>query len=54
MLSVGDGVIATDRHGRIEIMNEVAQQPTGWSAGEAVGKPFEQVFNIIDESTRKT
>lgn len=53
LLSVGDGVIATDRHGRIEIMNEVAQQLTGWSAGEAVGKPFEQVFNIIDESTRK-
>lgn len=53
LLSVGDGVIATDRHGRIEIMNEVAQELTGWPGDEAIGKPFEQVFNIVNESTRQ-
>ena len=31
LLSVGDGVIATDEHGRVEIINSVAQTLTGWS-----------------------
>lgn len=53
LLSVGDGVIATDRHGRVEIINEVAQHLTGWSGTEALGQPFGQVFKIIDEQTRE-
>jgi diguanylate cyclase (GGDEF)-like protein/PAS domain S-box-containing protein len=48
---VGDGVIATDQHGQIEIINEVAQRLTGWSEAEALGRPFEQVFVTVDEQT---
>lgn len=53
LLSVADGVISTDNFGNILIINKVAEQLTGWSKTEALGKPLERVFNIIDEFTRK-
>jgi len=49
--SIGDALIATDRQGNITMMNPVAEQLTGWSQTEAVGKPIEQVFNIACEDT---
>lgn len=52
LYSIGDGVITTDTEGRIKIMNQVAEQLTGWTQQEACGKPLEEVFNIINESTR--
>ncbi|MBM4090641.1 MAG: PAS domain S-box protein, partial [Planctomycetes bacterium] len=50
--SIGDGVIATDAAGRVTRMNLVAEQLTGWSETEALGKPIEQVFHIVNEETR--
>ena len=35
--SIGDGVITTDREGRIEYLNPVAEQLSGWSGAEARG-----------------
>ena len=52
--SIGDAVIATDANGRIEYMNPVAIQFTGWSAAEAQGLPLKQVFNIINEISRES
>ena len=49
LLSVGDGVITTDQDGRIEIINDIAQELTGWSEEEAVGKPFDEVFVTVDQ-----
>ncbi len=51
--SIGDAVIATDRNGRITLMNPVAQRLTGWVEQQALGAPLEAVFNIINEDTRK-
>ncbi len=51
--SIGDAVIATDREGRVEVMNPVAERLTGWSEGEARGRPLEDVFRIISEETRE-
>lgn len=51
--SIGDGVITTDMHGRIALINRVAEQLTGWSSDEAVGRPVEDVFVIIHEKTRE-
>jgi len=52
MNSIGDGVISCDADGRVQIMNPVAQTLTGWSQAEAHGKPLEEVFQIISETTR--
>lgn len=50
--SIGDGVIATDSRGLITHLNPVAEQVSGWSLAEAAGKPFSEVFRIINERTR--
>ncbi len=49
--AIGDGVIATDLRGRVELLNPVAETLTGWTNEEARGKPAEDIFRIIHEST---
>lgn len=53
LLSVGDGVISTDNRGKIKIMNPIAEKLTGWSKEEALGKPLEDVFQVINEITKE-
>ncbi|WP_414660325.1 PAS domain-containing sensor histidine kinase [Horticoccus sp. 23ND18S-11] len=50
--SIGDAVLAADTAGRITRMNRVAEQLTGWSFGEAEGRPTEEVFRVVHEKTR--
>ncbi|MDB5292818.1 MAG: hypothetical protein JWL69_4059 [Phycisphaerales bacterium] len=50
--SIGDAVIATDGDTRITFMNPVAERLTAWPQAEAVGRPLEQVFKIVNEETR--
>ncbi|HWR17925.1 MAG TPA: ATP-binding protein [Terriglobales bacterium] len=52
--SIGDAVIATDVEGCITFMNPIAEQATGWKLTEASGLPLENVFRIVNESTRLT
>jgi diguanylate cyclase (GGDEF)-like protein/PAS domain S-box-containing protein len=51
--SIGDAVITTDASGCIEYLNPVAENLTGWSAGEAQGLPLQRVFHIISDETRE-
>ena len=51
--SIGDAVIATDVDGKITFMNGVAEQLTGWALSEVLQNPVKQVFNIINEQTRR-
>lgn len=51
--SIGDGVIATDDQGRVTSLNPVAQNLTGWELPDALGRPLEEVFVIINEDSRK-
>lgn len=53
LISVGEGVISTDSKGRIVFMNKVSEKLTGWTQEEAINKPFEKVFNAINEQTRE-
>ncbi len=50
--SIGDAVLATDVAGRVTFLNPVAESITGWTATEAVGRTVEEVFRIVNESTR--
>jgi PAS domain S-box-containing protein len=51
--SIGDGVIATDEDSGVVFMNGVAEELTGWSQAEAMGKSIGQVFHIVNEGTRQ-
>jgi len=51
--SIGDGVITCDPEGRVQMMNPVARELTGWNQSEASGQPLEKVFRIVNEKTRE-
>ena len=51
--SIGDAVIATDVRGRIVFMNPVAEHLTGWQTDAARGRVCGDVFNIINEKSRR-
>ncbi len=53
LMSVGDGVIATDAEGKIRLMNPSAERLTGWKQEEAQGVKFCEVFKIVDEGSRR-
>jgi len=47
--SIGDGVVTTDAGGYVVYMNPVAEELTGWQAGDAEGLSLADVFRVIDE-----
>ncbi len=51
--SIADGVIRTDINGKILLINKVAEELTGWTQEEAIGRDLSQVFHIISEETRE-
>ena len=53
LLSVGDGIIATDTSGRITVMNPIAEGLTGWSQTGAAGRDLEEVFAIVGRADRR-
>ncbi len=53
LMSIADGVIATDAEGRIKFLNPVAERLTGWSSQDAGGLTIEQVFSVTDEKAGK-
>lgn len=52
LASIGDAVIATNEQGEVTFMNAVAETLTGWKKEEALGKPLEAIFCIVNEFTR--
>ncbi|HEX5514583.1 MAG TPA: EAL domain-containing protein [Gammaproteobacteria bacterium] len=49
--SIGDGVLTTDIDGFVTSLNLVAERLTGWSHGEARGRPLSEVLRLLDEAT---
>jgi PAS domain S-box-containing protein len=49
--SIGDAVIVTDARGGITFMNPAAEALTGWSGADGAGRPFTDVFRIVNEQT---
>jgi two-component system, cell cycle sensor histidine kinase and response regulator CckA len=52
LYGIGDGVIATDTRARVTRINPMAEDLTGWVEAEAIGRPIEEVFRIVNEQTR--
>jgi len=52
--SIGDAVIVTDMLGKVELLNPIAEDLTGWKNEEVQGKPLDEIFNIVNEENHKT
>lgn len=50
--SIHDGVIVTDIDARVILMNKVAEDLTGWTESDAVGKPLSKILRTIDIETQ--
>ena len=46
---IRDGVITVDIEGRVEYLNPIAEQLSGWSNGEARGQLLKDVYHVVDE-----
>ena len=46
--SLSDGVIATSADGVVRFLNPAAQVLTGWMPIEAIGKPIEEIYPLLD------
>jgi PAS domain S-box-containing protein len=51
LLSIRDGVISTDRDGIVLLYNNAAQNITGFSQAEVLGKNVNDVMQILDENS---
>ena len=49
--SIGDGVISADIQGRVALINKAAEELTGWSEDEAMGRPVDEIFCTLQEKT---
>jgi PAS domain S-box-containing protein len=49
--SLGEGLITTDKKGRVVFMNPAAERFTGWNWREAKKKMLHKVFNAVNEKT---
>jgi two-component system sensor histidine kinase EvgS len=51
--SIGDAVLTTDAAGLVTRLNPSAEQLTGWTQEEAIGRPVSEIFRIINQDTRQ-
>jgi PAS domain S-box-containing protein len=51
LASIGDGVLVTDPHGRVTMVNREAERITGWASNEARGKELSEIFKVMNERT---
>ncbi len=49
--SIGDGVVSTDRDGRISYLNPAAEQMVGQTLAQAAGRPFGEVVHLYDQAS---
>jgi diguanylate cyclase (GGDEF)-like protein/PAS domain S-box-containing protein len=49
--SIGDGVVTTDSECRVEYLNPIAEDLTGWKLDDASGRPIDEIFRGFHEET---
>jgi len=50
---VRDAVISTDIESNITYMNQEAEKLTGFSRQDSIGRPLQEIFQVIDMNTRR-
>lgn len=53
LASLGEGVLTTNIQGVVEYLNPVAEYLTGWSRSDARGRSLQEVYQIVEEGSRK-
>ena len=48
--SIADGVVATDKEGKVQLLNKVAEQLTGWSQSKAHGKDLRDILQTYSST----
>jgi PAS domain S-box-containing protein len=51
--SLGEGVVATDEHGRVTLMNRQAEALTGWTQEDAAGRSITEVLDLLDDADER-
>ena len=54
LTSIGEGIIVCDRLGKVELLNTIAEQLTGWHHADAVNEPIDKIFHLVNETTRES
>ncbi len=49
--NLSEGLIATDKNGRVQYMNTSAERLTGWTFLEAKKMPLHKVYEVVNEET---
>ena len=49
--SIGDGVVTTDAECRVEYINPIAEDLTGWKLDDAYGRSIDEIFRGFHEET---
>jgi len=52
LIGIRDAVIATDAEGRVQFLNPSACELTGCKEADAIGKPIEEVYALLDAEHR--
>jgi diguanylate cyclase (GGDEF)-like protein/PAS domain S-box-containing protein len=51
---ISDAIACTDSSGNITFLNVAAEVITGWPMQEAAGRPLQDIFHILDATSRET
>ena len=51
--SIGDAVISTDAKACVTSLNPLAEQLTGWTREQAIGRQIDDIFQIINKNSRQ-
>jgi diguanylate cyclase (GGDEF)-like protein/PAS domain S-box-containing protein len=51
---IGDAIACTDSSGNISFLNLIAEEMTGWSLTDAVGRPLTEILKVLNATSRES
>lgn len=51
LASIGEGIITTDKEAKVNFISSAAQEMTGFSEKEAMGRSIGEIFHVVKEDT---